>query len=409
MHAGRRVADRQTEEAPRSSPSIVSRSVARLPRRRRANASAHPDPREPPRAPRGARPQRARTPRCRSSARRSRPLFSGVRLAPCARSPALHPSGAPVGAEGSLGVPPRRAACRRRAATARRGASRAPPPTASDSAEDWEALFANLKPQAPKLPHYKVAILEEALARGRRQVPIRELSADLDMPREDVLAWLKANKDRQPELAAKYPPKPGARRHRQAQRPPRRSRLRQRSRRKSRRDDDDFEDDDAYDPQTSYLRNARQQAHVPKGMPAYKGFTKKRLGANNGATLEKVYAHDRYPDGLDGGFGAPRDEAPRGARSSPGSRRNARRRRRRRTRGAGTVRGHARGRRARGRGWILRSPRRARARGRRREIRRDARGSRRLRGAKLRSTRFHLGMDPRWGMKPNEDVTTSML
>ena len=94
------------------------------------------------------------------------------------------------------------------AATARRGARLAVAAAASDEPEDWEALFANGKPQAPKLPHYKVAILEEALARGRRQVPIRELSADLDMPREDVLAWLKANKDRQPELAAKYPPKP---------------------------------------------------------------------------------------------------------------------------------------------------------------------------------------------------------
>ena len=216
------------------------------------------------------------------------------------RAPRASSTGARPTRSGAEGCSPVPAAAARlvagTAATARRGARLAVAAAASDEPEDWEALFANLKPQAPKLPHYKVAILEEALARGRRQVPIRELSADLDMPREDVLAWLKANKDRQPELAAKYPPKP----ERVATvklnvRPDGRDYDNVRNR-KSRRDDDDFEDDDAYDPQTSYLRNARQQAHVPKGMPAYKGFTKKRLGANNVATLEKVYAHDRYPD-----------------------------------------------------------------------------------------------------------------
>jgi hypothetical protein len=31
-------------------------------------------------------------------------------------------------------------------------------------------------------------------------------------------------------------------------------------------------------------------------MPAYKGYTKKRLGATNVATLEKVFAQDRFPD-----------------------------------------------------------------------------------------------------------------
>ena len=215
------------------------------------------------------------------------------------RAPRASSTGARPTRSGAEGCRPVPAAAARlvagTAATARRGARLAVAAAASDEPEDWEALFANLKPQAPKLPHYKVAILEEALARGRRQVPIRELSADLDMPREDVLAWLKANKDRQPELAAKYPPKP----ERVATvklnvRPDGRDYDNVRNR-KSRRDDD-FEDDDAYDPQTSYLRNARQQAHVPKGMPAYKGFTKKRLGANNVATLEKVYAHDRYPD-----------------------------------------------------------------------------------------------------------------
>ena len=31
-------------------------------------------------------------------------------------------------------------------------------------------------------------------------------------------------------------------------------------------------------------------------MPAYKGYTKKRLGATNVATLEKVFEQDRFPD-----------------------------------------------------------------------------------------------------------------
>ena len=76
---------------------------------------------------------------------------------------------------------------------------------ASEDEEDWEALFANLAPLAPTLPAYKTAILERALARGRRQVPIRDLAADLDLSRVDVLDWLKANKKRQEELAQKYP------------------------------------------------------------------------------------------------------------------------------------------------------------------------------------------------------------
>ena len=169
----------------------------------------------------------ARTPRCRSSTRSTLSFAARHPRAPRASSTGARPTRS--GAEGCRPVP---AAAARlvagTAATARRGARLAVAAAASDEPEDWEALFANLKPQALKLLHYKVAILEEAPSRGR-QVPIRELSADLDMPREDVLAWLKANKDRQPELAAKYPLKPRARRHRQAQRPPRRSRLRQRS------------------------------------------------------------------------------------------------------------------------------------------------------------------------------------
>ncbi len=67
-------------------------------------------------------------------------------------------------------------------------------------------MFANLPPALPVLPAYKTAILERALARGRRQVPIRDLASDLDLSREDVLDWLKANKHRADELSLQYPP-----------------------------------------------------------------------------------------------------------------------------------------------------------------------------------------------------------
>lgn len=138
----------------------------------------------------------------------------------------------------------------------------------------------------------KVAILEKALSRGRRQVPVRDLARDLDLTREDILAWLKANADRQAELAKQYPPEP----ERVAVV-------------KLARDDDGFREDgprdgdgrvrEEYDAQTAYLRNApnaREGPHVPKGAPEYKGFVKKRLGASNVATLEKVFEQNRYPD-----------------------------------------------------------------------------------------------------------------
>ena len=51
-------------------------------------------------------------------------------------------------------------------------------------------------------------MLEKALARGRRQVPVKDLCRDLELTREDVLGWLKANAARQPELALQYPPEP---------------------------------------------------------------------------------------------------------------------------------------------------------------------------------------------------------
>jgi len=44
-------------------------------------------------------------------------------------------------------------------------------------------------PPPPSSP--QVAILEKALARGRRQVPVTQMADDLELSREEVLAWLK--------------------------------------------------------------------------------------------------------------------------------------------------------------------------------------------------------------------------
>ena len=49
-------------------------------------------------------------------------------------------------------------------------------PRAAD--DDWEKLFADLKPLAPELSAAQVEVLERALARGRRQVPITDVAKD---------------------------------------------------------------------------------------------------------------------------------------------------------------------------------------------------------------------------------------
>jgi hypothetical protein len=224
--------------------------------------------------------------RCTVASLRGAPRGAPAPATPGVRAPARPAPRRQFGAAASLGAP-RRGGRGARLAVA-----------ASADEEDWEQLFANLAPRAPTLPAYKTAILERALARGRRQVPIRDLAADLDLTREDVLDWLKANKDRQPELAAKYPPEDEM--VASVQIDPFDPRVRADGRdydnvRDNRRTDETAEEGDAYDSQTAYLRNARA-AHVPKGMPAYKGYTKKRLGATNVATLEKVFAQDRFPD-----------------------------------------------------------------------------------------------------------------
>ena len=125
-------------------------------------------------------------------------------------------------------------------------------------------------------------------------MPIRDLAADLDLTREDVLDWLKANKDRQPELAAKYPPEDEM--VASVQIDPFDPRVRADG-----RDYDNVRDnrrappaeEDAYDSQTAYLRNARQ-AHGPRAARD-KGY-EEASGATNVATLEKVFAQDRFPD-----------------------------------------------------------------------------------------------------------------
>lgn len=161
-------------------------------------------------------------------------------------------------------------------------------PRAAD--DDWEKLFADLKPLAPELSAAQVEVLERALARGRRQVPITDVAKELELRRDDVLAWVKSNAHRVPELAKRYPPQP----EKVAT-----VRLRERpdfDRREGRGIRDvDYNDEREYDAQTAYLRNAPGAKHVPKGAPAYKGYVKTRLGATNVATLEKVYASDTHP------------------------------------------------------------------------------------------------------------------
>jgi hypothetical protein len=229
--------------------------------------------------------------RCTLVSLRVAPRRGLARAKPCARADARRsPPVRRIAA--AFGAPKR---------VSRRGARLAV--AASADEEDWEQLFANLAPRAPSLPAYKTAILERALARGRRQVPVRDLAADLDLSREDVLDWLRANKDRQPELAAKFPLEDEM--VASVQIDPFDPRVRADGRdydnvrdnrpAEAREGTDSAASGNGYDAQTAYLKNVQQQ-HVPKGMPAYKGYAKKRLGSTNVSTLEKVYAQDRFPD-----------------------------------------------------------------------------------------------------------------
>ena len=147
-------------------------------------------------------------------------------------------------------------------------------------------------------------------------------------------------------------------------------------------------------------------------MPAYKGFTKKRLGANNVATLEKVYAHDRYPDDsmVDSVHRATKLPRSKIVAWFKTKREEEKAAKRRVVRGRfGDARGRARGTRA-GTGMDFTIAGDDAGAG---ATARDPTGCARVatssRGAKLRSTRFHLGMDPRRGLNSDDDVTMSML
>ena len=98
---------------------------------------------------------------------------------------------------------------------------------------------------------------------------MRDVAADLELTRDDVLAWLKANAHRQPELAKKYPaaaPPPEMVASVPIGRADGRDYDNVRDNR--RRDSDDSATDDAYDPPTEYLRNARTGPRDPKAMPS---------------------------------------------------------------------------------------------------------------------------------------------
>lgn len=149
--------------------------------------------------------------------------------------------------------------------------------------EDWEDLFAEFERQASEadaeasIPRAKVRALERALARGRRQVQVRDLCRELEMERDEILGWLKRNGHRAPELAKRYSEElaneDAAREEREREREEREQARKKR------------EAEASFKPKTG-----------PGGMPAYKTYKKTRLGAANIDTLEKVYAMTQYPD-----------------------------------------------------------------------------------------------------------------
>ena len=132
--------------------------------------------------------------------------------------------------------------------------------------------------EAELAPQALLEVLERALAKGRRQVPIVAIAKELELSRDEVLAWVKSNASRVPELAKQYPPDPYEKvaTVRLTERPE--------VDRREGRAPRGYDDDANYDSQTSYLKNAPGAKHVPKGMPAYKAYTKTRLGSNNVAT-----------------------------------------------------------------------------------------------------------------------------
>ena len=162
-------------------------------------------------------------------------------------------------------------------------------PRAAD--DDWEKMFADLKPLAPELSAAQVEVLERALARGRSAGawPGRREGARAQARRRARVGQVQRAPRARTRQAVPAPAREGG----DVVAAPRTTRLRSpRGRGIRDADGDDEREDDV--PQT-YLRNALGAKHVPKGAPAYKGYVKTRLGATKVATLEKVYASDTHP------------------------------------------------------------------------------------------------------------------
>lgn len=153
-----------------------------------------------------------------------------------------------------------------------------------DGKGNWEALFAEFEKQATyaeaerSIPRAKTRALERALARGRRQVEVRELCKELELERAEVLGWLKRNGHRAHELAKTFANElENEAKEREEEERTRAERERAKVKREA-----------------AKAESARSTG--PGGMPMYKTFKKTRLGAANVSTLEKVYATTQYPD-----------------------------------------------------------------------------------------------------------------
>jgi len=150
--------------------------------------------------------------------------------------------------------------------------------------EGWEDLFAEFAKQAEfaeaehSIPRAKTRVLERALARGRRQVQVRELCQELELDRSEILAWLKRNGHRAHELAKKHAEEME---NEDAEREEEERIKAEKERAKAKRD---------------AMKEEGARATGPGGMPKYKSYKKTRLGSANVSTLEKVYATTQYPD-----------------------------------------------------------------------------------------------------------------
>ena len=280
------------------------------------------------------------------------------------RSPAVGGKGAarPGGGRASSPGPPDPRGARTRCAAAAASGARGP------------ELPANLKPQAPS-PDTRLP--PRGGLRGRRRCSHPATSADPTSRR--TLPGSRPQGHRARPKSAQARPS-----HRQVNSAPRSDYDTFARGSKSRRDET------SKTRQPYQIRVTRPAAPSP-GMPR----TRVRRNAGNNR-LEGT--HDRYPDMRAFGHRA------RSSKSFAGDETRG---------GEGGGRARVRGRlarawrRARGRGWILRSPRR-----RARATARDPTGCARVHATGSKTGRpFHLGMDPRWGMKERgrDDVDVVVL